>query len=483
MKRKVALLLALVMALAVFAGCGGGGAKDGDVELIWYARINKEPDSAEVFQKVSDMVKEKIGVSVDIIALEDYHGKMPVIQASGEDYDVVYTSSVVNNIYNNVADGNLLALDELLETTPDLKALFGDDIWDGVRIGGKIYGVPNQQIFARAPFYAIPTQNIKVLGLDLENNPYKSLEDYESYFKAIKEKTGQYGYLASTWGGDGPQMYGFEQIVGSGLPGAVRYNDEKLEVVNQYESQEYKDHVDLRTRWVREGLIAPMDVVETDITKYITPEDQVLPWLVFGNTYMPGGEATYKKNYNIDITYSTRSEGLVSSYSLVSTMAAINADSRYPEESIKFIELLNTDKDIYNTLVYGFEGTHYTKTGANSIELSAENSYTQPAWAIGNTFNAYTLPGQLESVYVDTKEINDTAKRSPILGFAVDQEPVKLQLANCSAVIDEFGGLSQGIMNPEVDYPAFIEKLKVAGVDELIANLNEQLQTWLSENK
>ncbi len=483
MKRKVALLLALVMALAVFAGCGGGDAKDGNVELIWYARINKEPDSAEVFQKVSDMVKEKIGVSVDIIALEDYHGKMPVIQASGEDYDVVYTSSVVNNIYNNVADGNLLALDELLETTPDLKALFGDEIWEGVRIGGKIYGVPNQQIFARGPGYLIPTQNIKALGLDLESNPYKSLEDYESYFKAIKEKTGQYGYLPHTWAGDGAQAYGFEQVIGSGLPGAIRFKDEKLEVVNQYESQEYIDHMNLRYRWVQEGLTQPMEVNVDDVSKYLTPEDQVMPWLIFQNTCAPGTEGTFKRNYNLDTVFGTKTEGLVSSYSLVSTMAAINSDSRYPEEPIKFIELLNTDKEIYRTLTYGFEGTHYKKTGENSIEPSSENSYTQPAWAIGNTFNGFTVPGQDVDVFEQTKKVNDEALRSPILGFAVDQEPIKLQLANCSAVIDEFGGLEQGLMDPEADYAAFVSKLKVAGVDEMIANLNEQLNAWLAENK
>jgi len=483
MKRKVALLLALVMALAVFAGCGGGGAKDGEVELIWYARINKEPDSAEVFQKVSDMVKEKIGVSVDIIALEDYDGKMPVIQASGEDYDIVYTSSVVNNIYKNVANENLLALDDLLEETPALKAVFGDEIWDGVRINGKIYGVPNQQIFARGPGYLIPTQNIELLGIDLDSNPYKSLEDYESYFKAIKEKTGSYGYLPHTWAGDGPQAYGFEQLIGSGMPGVIRYKSDNLEVINQYESQEYIDHVNLRRRWVVEGLTQPMEINVDDITKYIKPENEVMPWLHFLNTCAPGSEGNLKGNYNVDMTFSTKTEGLVSSYSLVSTMAGINSDSRYPVESIKFIELLNTDKDIYRTLTYGFEGTHYTKTGENSIEKSTENSYTQPAWAIGNTFNGYTLPGQDADVFEQTKLVNDEAFRSPILGFAVDQEPIKLQMANCSAVLSEFGGMEQGIVDPEVEYPRMIEKLKVAGVDELIANLNEQLQTWLSENK
>jgi len=483
MKKKLALLLALVMALGALAGCAGNKTNNAETQLIWYANVNKEPDSDEVFQKVSDLAKEKIGVSVDIIALEDYDGKMPVIQASGEDYDIIFTSSVVNNIYKNVAGGNLLELDDLLDETPALKAVFGDEIWDGVRINGKIYGVPNQQIFARGPGYLMPTQNIKLLGIDLSANPYKSLEDYESYFKAIKEKTGSYGYLPHTWAGDGPQAYGFEQLLGSGLPGAIRYKEDEFKVENQYESQEYIDHINLRYRWVQEGLTQPMIVNTNDIAKYTTPEDQIMPWLIFLNTCAPGSEGTFKSNYNVDMTFSTKTEGLLSSYSLVSTMAAINSDTRYPVESIKFIELLNTDKEVYRTMTYGIEGLNYTKTGENSIEKSTENAYSQPAWAIGNTFNGFVLPGQDLDVFEQTKAVNDAATRSPILGFAVDQEPVKLQVANCKAVISEFAGLEQGVMDPEVDYPKFIEKLKAAGVDKLIANLNEQLQAWLKANK
>jgi len=484
MKKKLALLLALVMALGVLAGCSGGETKEGETQLIWYANVSKEPGCDEVFEKVSDMAKEKIGVSVDIIPLEDYNGKMPVIQASGEDYDIVFASSVVNNIYKNAAAGNLLALDDLLDKeAPDLKALFGDEIWDGVRIGGKIYGVPNQQIFARGPGYLMPTQNIEILGIDLSTNPYKKLEDYESYFKAIKEKTGSYGYLPHTWAGDGAQAYGFEQILGSGQPGAIRYNEDKLEVVNQYESQEYQDHMNLRHRWVQEGLTQPMVVSLSDISKYAAPEDQIMPWLVFLNTCSPGADGIYKRNYGVDFTFSTKTEALLSSYGLVATMAAINADTRYPVESIKFIELLNTDKDVYRTMTYGFEGVHYTKTGENSIQPSTENSYTQNAWAIGNTFNGFVLPSQDADVFEQTKAMNDGARRSPILGFAVDQEAIKLQMANCSAVLDEFSGLELGLMDPEVDYPRFIEKLKAAGVDEMMAQLNEQLNAWLEANK
>jgi len=347
MKKKVALFLALVLALGALAGCAGNKTEDGDITLKWYARINKEPDSGEVFQMVSDMAKEKIGVAVDIIALEDYHTKIGVINASGEDFDIVYTSSVINNIYQNVADGNLLALDDLLpKYAPELWKEVGEDVWEGVKINGKIYGIPNQQIFARSPGFMIPTQNIEVLGLDLENTKYETLADYEPYLKAIVEKTGSYAYLANAWGGDGAQREGFELVLGSGLPGAVRFVEENPVVVNQYESQEYKDYINMRRRWVKEGLTAPMDVEETDIQKYKAPEGEVIPWLINMGTNMPGIESDYLNKYDIKTTVTTPGTPLLNTYGLVATMASVNVDSRYPEKTVEFLNLMNTDAEI-----------------------------------------------------------------------------------------------------------------------------------------
>lgn len=485
MKKKIALLLILVMAISLFAGCGNkDGAKDGEITLRWYARLNKESDSEEVFKLASEMAKEKIGVNLDIIALEDYDSKISVVNASGEDFDIVYTSSAVNNIYQNVADGNLLALDDLLpKYAPKLWEEVGEDIWDGIRINGKIYAVPNQQIFARAPGFMIPTQNIELLGLDVEEMKTWTLKDYEKYLQAIKDKTGSYGYVATTWGNGGSQLYGFEQVLGSDLPGAIRYEDDNPVIVNQYETEEYKEHISIRADWVKKGLAAPMEVTESDVTKYVKGEGEVIPWLMFMNTYKPGVEEEYKKNFGIDVTVVTQSEPLLNSYGLVATMAAINSDTRYPEKAVEFLELLNTDKEFYNLLVYGVEGKHYTKIDDNHIELSTDNPYAQPAWATGNTFNGYLLPGAQDDMHEATKAINDSAKRSPILGFTPDQEPIKLETANCKAVLSEYTALALGILDTEESYKEFIDKLKVAGVDKLIDNLNEQLAAWKKANK
>ncbi len=478
MKKRIALLLILVMAISLFAGCGS--KDDGEITLKWYARINNEPDSREVFAKASEYVKEKLGVNLDIIPLEDYNSKIGVLNASGEDFDLVYTSSLVNNIYQNVDDGNLLELEELLpKYAPKTWEMLGKDVWDGVTINGHIYGVPNQQIFPRGPGFYIPTQNIELLDFDM-NKEYKTIADFEDYFRAIKEKTGSYGYVVSAFGEDGLITEGFEQVLGSNLPAAIRFKDDKLEIVNQYDTEEYREHIALRERWVKEGLTAPMEISASDITKYVKPEGEVVPWLVITGTTAPGAEITMKNNYGLDMTCVGKTEPLLGSYGLMATLAAVNSETRYPEKTVELIELLNTDKYLYNLLVYGIEGKNYTKTGENSIEKSTENPYSQPAWAIGNTFNAYILPGQAEDVYEQTDAINKSAYPSPLLGFVPDRSKIELEITNCSGFIEQYTlGLELGIVDRESQYKEYMSKLKAAGADKIVKELNAQLQEWL----
>lgn len=61
MKKVLALVLAMVMSLALLAGCGGG-SKSGSV--YW---LNFKPESDEVLQKVAALYKEKKGVDVKVV--------------------------------------------------------------------------------------------------------------------------------------------------------------------------------------------------------------------------------------------------------------------------------------------------------------------------------------------------------------------------------------------------------------------------------
>ena len=49
------------------------------------------------------------------------------------------------------------------------------------------------------------------------------------------------------------------------------------------------------------------------------------------------------------------------------------------------LNLLNTDKEIYNTLVWGVEGKHYKKVADNRIETIKDSGFQMGSpWEFGN---------------------------------------------------------------------------------------------------
>ena len=161
-----------------------------------------------------------------------------------------------------------------------------------------------------------------------------------------------------------------------------------------------------------------------------------------------------------------------------------------PEKAMEFLNLMNSSKgkDLFNLLVYGFEGEHYKKISDTEIEwlldgqpgTSSDMAYGFSAWALGNTFNAYTTQYEAEgwNEYI-LNEVNATAVVSPLAGFSLDRQPIKLELAQYDAIFNEYLYLDLGAT---ANYKELIkernEKLKKAGTDKILKEVQRQIDEW-----
>ena len=136
--------------------------------------------------------------------------------------------------------------------------------------------------------------------------------------------------------------------------------------------------------------------------------------------------------------------------------------------------------NVYNLLCYGIEGKHYNKVGENRIETIKDSGYApNKSWEFGNNFNAYLMEGQEDDIWEQTKEVNETATVSKLLGFALDTEPIKSELEACNAAVEEYMyNLTAGAVDIDTKLPEFQKKLKNAGVDRMIAEVQKQVDEW-----
>lgn len=131
----VSMLLAAAMGVTMFAGCGQEKKQEA-VNLKWYfIGTPGMQGSDEIYKAASDLVKRDLGYTVDFIPLETgaYGEKMKLIISSGEEFDICWTSNWLNDYVQNVANGAFVPIDDLLDSTPKLKEVLPQQIWDGDR--------------------------------------------------------------------------------------------------------------------------------------------------------------------------------------------------------------------------------------------------------------------------------------------------------------------------------------------------------------
>ena len=135
----------------------------------------------------------------------------------------------------------------------------------------------------------------------------------------------------------------------------------------------------------------------------------------------------------------------------------------------------------------GIEGEDYVITETGEIDypegLDANTvEYHEPDWMLGNQFNVLPWKGNGADYRQVAAQENVNSVISPYLGFALDTSKLETTVASLSAVRDQYiASLSCGLYTDEM-YEEYIGKLKAAGLDDYIAEIQAQLDAYMNGN-
>lgn len=464
------------------------------VELTYYFPNSPQKDLQSVEDALNKLVQPKINATVRLKLIDwgAYEEKMKVVMASGEPYDLVWTAAGFNNYFQNVANGAYAPLDDLIAKYPDMKKGIPDMFWNAVKVKGKIYGVPVFQQSTAGYGYLIQKAVADKYKLDWKS--VKKLSDLTPFLETVKKNEPNLIPWEYSQGADAfllaPPMFGMESLGDTKTPGNL-YLKDGSKVINQYETPEFKDYVTMMRDWYSKGYLR-----KDAATLKETAQDRAagknalqigqidLDTTAFQNAGMEAtgrmsGPSPATQSYDMQFV-----KPLLTTDKAAATMTAISAKSPNKERAMMFLNLLNTDKQIYNTLVWGVEGKHYKKVSENRIETSKEGGYQMLSpWEFGNMTLTYLSEGdpkgndqKFTQMWVD---LNKNATPSNVLGFVFDFTPVKSEKANVDAVINElYYAIASGSVDPAKYLPEFLDKLKKAGADKIIAEKQKQLDAW-----
>ena len=486
MKKVLALILALTLTAVCFVGCGEKKTgNDGEIPtLVWYVPGDNQPGLPQVMEEANKIVEKEIGARIDMkfINMGDFDEKMRLKMAAGEDFDLCFTGYL--NVYYKAAQmGGLAPLDELLELTPALVEATPQFYWDAATVDGHIYAVPNQQIVAAQKAAFIPKRLAEKYNLDTESiTEYSQLEPF---MKAVYENE------EGIWPWRNRNAYfkvgtDFEEIISIGI--AVERSAGKdgkpVEVVFTDNHPGMLEGMRIRHEWYKKGYIRPDVLSVTDDNA----DYQAGKYAMDIQTYKPGVETNIKAVLGEEVV-ACKNVGTpyISMNAGQSTMIGIGRNCKNKEKAMKFIELVNTNKELYNLICFGIEGVHYDLNDEGFVVARADSNYKPEAdWKFGNQFNALVREGASADVWEQTKKMNDDALAlgnvSPILGFVLDRTNIEAELSSLTSIRKQYAtAYFVGAKSVEDGYDEYIKRMEKAGLQTVIDETQRQIDEYLAK--
>lgn len=477
MKKLMCLVLSILVVFAV-TGCNKGTevTSDGDTPtLLWYLNCETQSDADAVMEEINQLIEPKIGAKLQLVFIDPgaYNEKMNMIMASGTEYDMCFTG-YVNNYRTAVKQGGLMPIKDLIETNaPALKGLIPEYAWKAITVDGEVYAVPNVQLYAMPQALFIDKEMVDKYQFDYES--MQTIDDLEPFLQTIKEnEPDKYPYQPDF--GVGPWTAGIFENVLTGMGElCVRIGDDSCQVFKNYEQPEYVNAIKKLNDWYQKGYIRK-DISSADTSDAMSIDRTVS----FVASYKPGVEKDLENVRHKDFVVKQLSQNYITTNLCESTLIGVSATSQAPDKVVKLIELLHSDKELYNLVCHGIAGKHYQKLDGDFYAPIKESGYEpNQDWALGNQFNSYILEGKEANVWEESKKLNDTAAQSKLLGFDFNTEKVVNEIAQCTAVSGEYKALEKGCLDPEETIRVMSQKLEDAGIDRIIEELQRQIDAYL----
>lgn len=480
-KRCAALALASIMAIGA-AGCQKK-EEGGIVELTYYAANTPQQDDAKVLAKVNEYLEEKIGVHVNWvnIPIGEYKKKTSMMFATGEEFDVCFTASYTD-FAENVRNGAFMPLDELLKNEgKDIYEQTPDYFFDAATINGEIYALPMNKDVGEQWVLACKTAMLKKYNINIDN--VTSLEDMTPILQTIKDNEPTYTPILMRGNNTFFPFLPFETITGCEV-GAFKTDDFDT-VINQFDTDEARAFFKLMREWYQKGFMRPDAATATsdsDIRGANT-------WFAGHGTYLPYGELQAGVEEDKHVTHiMTLDTPHIRTGNVLGAGFAISANSKHPEKAMEFINIINTDKELRNLIGLGIEGEHWVAVGEDQYKLpegvadKADTGYAPVEYTLGNRFLMRIKEGIPADMWEKFKEFNDTAVVYPTLGFMFDTSNVSTEVAAISDVYQKYApSLMVGAVDPDEYLPQFLDALKTAGSEKVIAEMQRQYDEWKAQ--
>lgn len=467
-----------------------------EVNLVMYLTGEAPKDFNLVLAELNKLIKKDLNatLTVNYVPIADRKTKFPLLFASGEKFDLVFTADW--NLFKEQAQkGAYLGLNDLLpKFAPETFKLMPKEGWDEASLNGNIYMVPQQ-------YQEVNPQGVAIRG-DLRkkyNLPeIKSLDDFGAYLAAVKtNNSSMLPYNAGTpdinslraW-----MLYEKPWLSSAGDVTTPLFQEfeNPSNVFVLYDTPEYQNFANRMWDWSAKGYwskslfsnpVASKDAYlsEKSASAFLNLSD-------FDKLY----QKIMDKNPEWQPEfYPVAPNAKTAKSSYLSNGMAINKNSANPERAMMLLELLRNNEQYYMLSTYGIKGRNYELTSDGS-KLTLPQGVT----AIDNGFapeSASSWGWRNEKFYKYSdktwplynkvkKDVESRAIVSKMQGFTFNREAVKTEMAAIDQVSKQYNTMIDwGMQDPKESIPQIRQKMKDAGIDKVLNENKTQVDAYLKK--
>lgn len=471
---------------SIFAGTNSqdrSGSRSGGPVTIKALFVGSAPnDEANVLAEVNrKLAAEGLNIQIRTTYVDDYWNKLALAIAGGEEYDLVWAHS--NTISDLVAKGVYQPIDKVINSAgPNILASTPKSVLAAGTVNKELYGL--SRVIPMAEYnlvYNIRGDLRKKYGLP----EITALEGLEAYFDAILANEPN---MQCTADHNAQPLYpvfaNYYFPIGDGgaYPVYVDPADTTNTVKSFMESDGFKQVVDTKYRWRQKGYIpADNSRAPNPHLGFLNGIVGCIPSNTLSETERIDGLAANIPGAYIETV-------LLNPNPLYLTvggdnMLAVASTSKHPAETVRFINWIKSNQANFDLWSFGVQGVNYKLEGSSiTYDGIPENKrYLPNVWMWNDIsiarFSKNVPPAHIEGL----RNWDKNAKVTPYVGFNLNQESIKTEIAQISAVITEYyNQLRDGSVSYDSVKDAYSGALRNAGIQRVIDECQRQLNAYLA---
>jgi len=517
-KRKImTVVLAFMVVMASMIGCSSkenepskanspgntGEASKGAAEKLAPVTLkivlpgDRPADMDLVIKEAEARMADTLNVKLDVVFVpwSDLAQKTQVMLASGENVDLIFDAPWLH-MEQMVSSGYYEPLEDLLEQYgQDAVKARSQQMFDANKFQGQIYALPLGNTHLAGRTYLVRKDLREKYGLP----PIKTYEELIQFAYKVKENEkdmipllayGQPGQKDVSWGAFRAFMEYDPQILRSDALGqslVLYYKNNDGKVHNLFDEMEPRiwSWVEEARKLYTDGLIHPDILALKDVNSVI--ESGKIGVAIYNEFGVPTqiGNAVAQNVPGAEleaVTFIQNEPGKNITNFKQANFQAIPKVSKNKERAMMFLNW-TAQKENYDLLAYGIEGTHYKAVGDDQYEqLGSGYAYFPYAWIWNPTTDRLNAGFDPETIaHYQFNKNADNLTSSILTGFSFDPGPVMNEISLYNAVEDKYyNALFNGVFDPEDQW----NKLKSEGeayVKKIQMELQKQIDAFLAQ--